>query len=65
MYSLAGLGGGTFDKWTPLAELLPGGSGLWCWLMAGLPAHRHARFFICTASPELRQLLTDNEAMYT
>jgi len=47
------------------SRALPGGSGLWCWLMAGLPAHRHARFFICTASPELRQPLTDNEAMYT
>lgn len=47
------------------SRAVPGGSGLWCWLMAGLPAHRHARFFICTASPELRQLLTDNEAMYT
>lgn len=33
------------------------GSGLCCWLIAGLPAHRHARFFICTLSPELRQQL--------
>lgn len=47
------------------SRAVPEGSGLWCWPMAGLPAHRHARFFICTASPKLRQLLTDNEAMYT
>lgn len=47
------------------SRAMPGGSGLWCWLMAGLPAHPHASFFICTTSPELRQLLTDNEAMFT
>lgn len=35
MYSLAGLSGGTFDKWTPLAELCRGnlGSGVGSWLV--------------------------------
>ncbi|KAI9534355.1 hypothetical protein NQZ68_014766 [Dissostichus eleginoides] len=35
MYSLAGPGGGTFDKWTPLAELCRGdlGSGVGSWLV--------------------------------
>lgn len=35
MYSLAGLDGGTFDKWTPLAELCQGdlGSGVASWLV--------------------------------
>lgn len=47
------------------SRAVPGGSGLWCRLMAGLPAHHHARFFICMASPELRQLPVDNEAMFT
>lgn len=32
-------------------------SRLCCWLMAGLPAHRCARFFIWTTSPEVRQQL--------
>lgn len=35
MYSLAGFSGGTFDKWTPLAELCRGdlGSGVGSWLV--------------------------------
>lgn len=32
--------------------------------MAGLPAQHYAHFFIYMASPEARQLLTDNETMY-